>query len=487
MKKSFKILIVIAVFFSISSSIYCLNTEFNSEQNWFSYNNWPVISDLRFNPAVFVTRHDKDYTKYQLSGDQNNLDYKRFFDPDRTNQFNFTYQNLKILDEQSWLISTIEYNRLDHYGVNSSLERNYYDNYLSIIDSTTGNTTYEGPRIGVAYVRRLTGKLKWGINLDYFVERGLKDRFSSCLTITRFAQGGVGLGYTSADNRTVLGADFQYHSVQSNYEAVDDIYDAFITQYWGYYTTDPGRPYSKVVKIDTREGFDLSVQFNRKELLFSGVDVMFISTRWGQSSDVVIGTSSDPHPYGYWVREGLDWTGVLSIYPESSRFGGLISISNEYIDDWVETNKYSKLILTNNENKWSYAGRISYRLFNSLTIYGGYESSTNDTDYEEFLPDFNYDDKRTTEMASGGLNWKPGLLTNIWLEGKFGTIEPYYFWETDEFDVWTGRIRIEQNFLFGTLGIIFSGSEFVPAVIQTEAADPPSKITELNLEFYLLR
>ena len=199
----------------------------------YSVRNTYNLYDLVNNPAFLRLNNHEDLMTYEIrTGNQEN-GYQRAFDPERIETAGVDIFSYKALDEKSALATRIVYETSSLNNLYRSLEKDFYSDYFSYTDTTTGDVSYAGPRLSVIYNREIFSRLLTGLQIDYGIERGLKDVYTKCESISRNINVIWGLGYSSYSG-TSLGASVRYFDRQGSYEAVKEITDAIVNPEFKY-------------------------------------------------------------------------------------------------------------------------------------------------------------------------------------------------------------------------------------------------------------
>lgn len=455
MRIKFKISIFLVIFLLTMGTVRAYETEMFSEIDFFQDEYVrniiePNLYDISQNPALYRIGYQNNFTIYKITGNRELNSYSRYFDPRQKNDLGLDLQWIKQLSRNSTLASGVKYQRSDRIKVTRSLEKNYYDHYFGLTDTTTGNVEYQGPKLWVLYNHEIANRFLLGIELDYGVERGLKNIYTECETILRDIDVNIGIGYHSNDGKTIAGLSSRYFNRQGTYEAVKDYEDAVVKTWFGYNLYYPENPRSTNRKNDDREGYKVGGQLEKKDILDTGIGIRF-SGSYGQAKNTIeVGRPSYTQPRGYWEREGFQFTG--NIYYQKKLIDGQLYFKYRSYSDWASPKDYDVLTIENDEqiNKIGTFFKISPLAKLQLDL--GFELSTLSTDYSEYAADFYYDKTNNNNFILAGFQYQLNQISDIHLHGNFGSYDADFHWpETDSFNTIGIEAGYKRQFLFGKL------------------------------------
>ncbi|MEA3391629.1 MAG: hypothetical protein U9Q91_01475, partial [Candidatus Marinimicrobia bacterium] len=186
---------------------------------------------LTGSPASYIMyRESKEI--FRLETRFADLAYQRSYDPRATQLYRADFSAFRQINEKSFFSATISYDEYNQRDVFASMEKDFYDDYFSMIDSTLGNTKYYGPQLRIMYNFKLADNLFFGIDANYGVERSLKDTFPRTITIMRNSGYRAGLDYRTES--LTIGVHGRYYDDQTYYEAVKSYSDVKTKTYMGY-------------------------------------------------------------------------------------------------------------------------------------------------------------------------------------------------------------------------------------------------------------
>ena len=418
-----------------------------------------TVYQLSSNPALYRNSVKTDYTYYRFGASDRLNAFRRLYDPKRERDYGLSFFASKNLSENSTIAALAGYERTDYFNLYRSLEKDFYSNYFSYIDTTTGDVKYDGPHLWFLYNYTLADKVHLGIQVDYGVERGLKNVYTKCETIVRNTEFSTGIGY-QITNRAVAGAFIRYFSRQSQYEAVKEYQDALVKTYYGYHIFRVESPRSSNYKNDFREGYEYGFQFDTRDAILKGLEFQAMGSYGARLTDVDVGSSTSPRSRGYWVREGRRFISGLQYKPGESDIG--FSAFYEYGDfsDWAKSGLYEVVVLENEEIKNRYSLTLYLQPSEKIDLYIGNDIEEIDCDYTEYLGGFRYLKKRKNRSAFSEIlvRWNPVL--SLYLRGEVAEIQPEFYWNTDEFDINTLTLGLERLFVFATFGLELERSKW---------------------------
>ena len=449
-------------------SLTSLLTAYNNHlfQNLeFKYKYDDIMSDDNYsrNPAIFNVGVTQDYNFNTFYNGLIQNNYKRKFDPSMVRSYGASFFSYKILDRKSTLATSVVIDWSKHYSEFASLEKNFYDHYFSFADSTTGNTTYYGPRLWVLYQRKLTDKFISAFQIEYGIERGLKDVYTECMTIYRNVDVKSGLAYHSPDGSFVSGVYGRIFDRQGKYEAVEDLLDAINFTYIGYHVYRPESPRSSNNKSDRLTGYESGLYFSKNNFVISGLRLRSSILGGATESTIKTGSSSQPVRVGYWVRKAVNLENRLtySINVIRSEFGIIYNINNT--SDWAKHGHFEVNLLDYNATTNELGIDLKMMPLRFIMIKITYLSSSSDVDYDEYIADFTFNEKLSSNQLFFNGNIKLNSISNLYIGYENSVCEPYFYWDTPEFKKTNIYLAWDRLFVFGRIGIRINAGEWNPS------------------------
>lgn len=207
------------------------------------------IYDFGGNPAWLINDDKENWLKVTPSFNRNWGDYRRLYDSRSSSEEGISFTGLKPMGEKGTFLGRARYTYETRKDVPGSLEYNPYGGEaFRIADTTKGDFRYDGPGAGFIYSFELLPGLFTGIEADYSLLDGLKDRYSLAKTLLRDVRGKLGLAYAFRSN-LVLGADFELLDTQ---EALD-MEDALAQNQVEIYNYRGENYYTKVRRLNVKE------------------------------------------------------------------------------------------------------------------------------------------------------------------------------------------------------------------------------------------
>ena len=411
---------------------------------------------ISFNPALFKISYQEDIVYYKANSVDKINFFRRVYDPKRQKDYQLYFYTHKILDEKSTLAAAVRYNRADQYDVNRSLEKNFYDNYFSYIDTTKGNVKYDGPQLWFLYNYSLTNNLLLGFEIDYGIERSLKDVYTKCESLTRNLDLKIGAAFNSNNGNIVSGVFARYFSYEGQYNAVKELQDAFVRTYFGYHVFRDENPRSLNRKNDHKEGYELGAQLARKNILIDGLGIQLSGSYGTRYTDITVGSTTLPGDRGYWVRDGYRIFGAVFYQPVTSNF--MFQLFYEYKDfsDWAKSGDYNVVTIENDEIVHRFGSVLYLQLMKKVGVSTGFEMENIRSDYHEYIVKFDYNKDHLNWSSFADLKLAINQITNVHIKGTVGAIEPWFYWNTDKFDIIAFQYGFDRLFVFGTLGLDFN-------------------------------
>ena len=431
----------------------------------FKYQDGYSITDYEFsrNPAVFNMGVDRDYNLYRTYNGLLQNNNKRLFDPSMNRSYGVSFFSNKILDQKSTLATAVVFDWSKHYDEYGSLEKNFYEHYFAFADSTTGNTTYYGPRLWILYNRDISDQLVSALQIEYGIERGLKDVYTECMTIFRNVNVKLGIAYHSRDGSFVSGIFGRYFDRQGKYEAVDDLLDAVNFTYIGYHVYRPENPRSSNNKSDWATGHEAGLYFHKGDFLLKGIELRSTFLLGGFENTIKTGSSSQPIQVGYWVRNAIDLENRLAYRIDEfrSEIGLVYNINST--TDWAKHGQFEVNLLDNNSSSYDLGLDLKTKPFKMLIIEAGYAIGSGDVEYNEYTGDFTFDEKldRTRLYIDGDI--RLNSISNLYLGYENIVEEPFFYWNTPEFNISNVYLAWDRLFVIGRIGFRVDCSVWNPS------------------------
>ena len=436
------------------------------------------LYQISFNPALFKNSYQEDFVYYRANSVDKINFFRRVYDPKRQRDYQLYFYTHKTLDKKSTLAAAVRYNRADQYDVYRSLEKNFYDNYFSYIDTTKGNVKYDGPQLWFLYNYSLTNNLLLGFEIDYGIERSLKDVYTKCETVIRNLDLKFGAAFNSNNGNVVTGAFARYFSYEGQYNAVKELQDAFVRTYFGYHVFRDENPRSLNRKNDHKEGYEFGVQLARKNILIDGLGIQLSGSYGTRYTDITVGSTTLPGDRGYWVRDGYRIFGAVFYQPVTSHF--MFQLFYEYKDfsDWARAGEYNVVTIENDEVVHRFGSVLYMPLMSKVGVSTGFEIENIRSDYHEYIVKFDYKKDHLNWNGFADLKLAINQITNVHIKGNIRTVEPWFYWNTDKFDIVALQYGFDRLFVFGTLGLDFNYEIWEP-----DGADKNIKTFGLSISY----
>ena len=414
------------------------------------------LSKLTGNPACEILDENREiisiFTRFSDMG------YKRTYDPASTQLYLVDYSTSRRINEKSFFSAHISYDEYRQQDLFSSMEKDFYDDYFSMIDSTMGNAKYYGPKLGVLYNVQLAENLYFGIEGNYGIERSLKDTFPKTISIMRNSEYNLGLDYRK--ELFNIGIHGRYYDDQTYYEAVKSYSDVQTKTYIGYNVYFNESSGSKIEKKRARNGLEYGGHFR----LGNSQKISFSSSVSGLSrvsrADLI--RSSKTKERGLWQRQGINVLFDLAVRPLKALDAHLYGDYLHFVD-WGESRISNTLVLENEESYAHLGGLITYRPTMLQKVYLGGEIGKVTYDYKEYVFPF--------EEFKEGNEWKLYVGGNLYLTSKtkvkfnldYEKEIPKFYWDTQSFQNSSIAISLEQLFSFGYIEMQFENISKKPS------------------------
>ncbi len=419
----------------------------------YSVRNTYNLYDLVNNPAFLRLNNHEDLMTYEIrTGNQEN-GYQRAFDPERIETAGVDIFSYKALDEKSALATRIVYETSSLNNLYRSLEKDFYSDYFSYTDTTTGDVSYAGPRLSVIYNREIFSRLLTGLQIDYGIERGLKDVYTKCESISRNINVIWGLGYSSYSG-TSLGASVRYFDRQGSYEAVKEITDAIVNTYMGYHIYYPEQPRSTNEKKVYAEGIEIDGQLSKKGFLVPSLKIEIAGGYGAKENSINAGGSSNPVQRGYWIREGGFANSILTYGGKQSKIGLELMAGLKRYHDWASPGDYDVINIENSITDIHYGIKTIIPIQSiSLTI--GYEAGSEDVNYHEYTVDYVFDEQLSRSLIFTDVDISLNQVMQMHYSVWFSNFEPWFYWNTSSIQTQGIEMGVERLFVFGKIGVSF--------------------------------
>jgi hypothetical protein len=431
------------------------NPMFNQAETGY-HNHWLLTPyEMSANPALFQISFHKERVYYQgLTGDRLNF-FRRSFDPKRQQDYQLYFFASKQLDTRSMLAASAKYSHQEQLQVSRSLEKYFYDHYFAFTDTTVGNFYYAGPQLWFLYNLSLKERWQLGIQLNYGVERALKDVYTKCETILRNLDLTGGLGYVLDVGHAGLFA--RYFSYHGQYEAVKELQDALVKTFFGYHVYRDENPRSTNRKNDIREGYEFGAQMAFDRLGINGLGLQLLGSYSAKATNVAVGSTTTPQQRGYWVRSGWRLFAGLKYHSESDLtaggVGGQLYCEFRQLSDWAKAGSYNVIIIDNQMNIKRLGLDVIARPLKVLAVMGSLALEIVRNNYQEYIHPFAYQEDQQSWSTQLDLQLKVNPVLQLNLKGRYSKLEPYFYWDNRSFDIIGAEIGAEQLFVFGYIGL----------------------------------
>jgi hypothetical protein len=171
------------------------------------------------NPAALLRDRLIDRLLIVPQGQSEWGDYRRQYDPRRTNAFGIAFDGVKTLGDVGTFRGSTSYDVENRYDVFRTLKRApYAGEAFFVTDTSTGDITFNGPSVAFAYGYELLRGFLVGGEVRYRVLDGLKDNCSQAKTTLRDVAGTAGVAWEPEEGLAV-GFTFRPFDTQEHIEA----------------------------------------------------------------------------------------------------------------------------------------------------------------------------------------------------------------------------------------------------------------------------
>lgn len=398
--------------------------------------------ELCGNPAAKVYRGN--IQSYSVNGRLGNYNYHRIYDPLSDRNIVAEFKALMQINEAAFFQAGISYDDYRQQQIFGSMEKDFYDDYFSMIDSTLGDVAYYGPQLNILYNVRLAGNLYLGLEGNYGIERSLKDTFPKTITIMRNSTYRAGLEYRGG--AAAIGIFGQFHDNQKHYEAVKEYSEVKPKTYFGYNVFYNELSSSKSEKVRNRNGLEYGLHFRLGRAESGSLRAGISGFKNMSKADLIRGSYTRER--GLWQREGLHLFSTLNIRPQKIYTLQLYGDFLNY-NDWGASNISNTLVLENKERFLTLGLDLGYRPSMLQRIYVGTELRHVSYAYTEYI--FPFHDERSGRewvLHAGGSAYV-SAKDRIGIAFSYGTEIPRFYWGTEGFENLRAKISLEHLFSFG--------------------------------------
>jgi hypothetical protein len=375
--------------------------------------------------------------------------YKRTYDPSAVQDILARYYTLRQINETSFFAAGISYNDLRLRDMYGSREKDFYDDYFSMVDSSAGTTAYYGPQLELLYNVEIAKDLYFGIMGNYGVERGLKDTFPETITIMRNSSYRTGFDYRKPS--FALGVFARYYDDQSFYESVKSYTEVIPKTFIGYHVFYNENATSTSKKKRTRNGFEAGANLRLGGQGNTVLNVSGSALHRISRSEIY---SAYSKPRGLWQRQGFQ---ILSELTQTINEDIKTRLYFEHLQysDWGKSLISNALVLENEEKYTHLGAMMQYKPTVTQKAYLGAEIGKVSYDYIEYVFPF--------EDARSGVEWNIltgadimlSSVTSLSFDLEYGKEVPRFYWETNSFQNTEIGIKLEQLFSFGYIALKF--------------------------------
>ncbi|MBO8130410.1 MAG: hypothetical protein H0Z29_02710 [Candidatus Marinimicrobia bacterium] len=426
------------------------------ERSWYdSLSSSGITNSLEVNPVRLLYTNNNDSSVIGLYLHNTNFGYKREYDPESVFEFGLIYRNYKTLSDKNIISSRIYYCQFDYLKLGRSLEKSFYDNYFSIIDTTVGNVSYNGPVLSFADLYRWRGGLIAGFLINYGIERGLKDVYTKCETIARNFDSSIGVGFKG--KRINSSVYFRYLNNQRKYEAVKEYQDALIRTFYGFHIYKIEEPGVSKKKDYSSQGWEIGGGFEYN--FFKGWNLNIEYYVGMKEAKIAVNNGSVMKPRGDWVREGYFIN--AGIIKKSGIISSGLCFYRKEISDWAESSEYKVLILENNMKENFISGSLDiFFVDRYFGINVGFGRSN--VDYVEYNSKFNSVStlKKFKIKLNSGLKLKDNF--NLDLNYFISTFDTDFRWDTDSIFLSQISIVLSKLTIYGSVKTSISLKSYKP-------------------------
>jgi hypothetical protein len=356
--------------------------------------------------------NSKLQTRLDISPEYNSHlgNYRRLFSAERVDNYNTNFIGVKPLGASGTFMGKASYDyqvRKNNYR--TLTKDTYAGDAFFFTDTTTGNTTYNGPLFELSHSLRIYKSLYAGGGIGYKILNGLKDVYTYGETVFRNVYGNFGLAYQFPDN-IVAGISIRSFNSQERIEASDVNLMTVRTYHWrGETHFIELRGSSQNYKL-AKNGNVLSTQLyfhpNNKIEIGMAADYDLHSTKVLFPVGSLIDVADGYADFDYLTFRGK------ARYAVSDNLLAAVSISAFNNHSWSENVKHNTLLW-----EWNYSGAKvgfggSYNFNSRLLIAAELEGSYIYSDSSKYIDDKNSSVAAlNSTLRIGAEYYASGLLT----------------------------------------------------------------------------
>ncbi len=395
LEKGWRLIIFVLMFSVFNSTLLHAQKSRTSAMGGISYS--VIDQDESFDPfqlggnTAWLVK-SKQQTRLDISPNYNSHfgNYRRTYSAQRVNNYNANFIGVKPLGASGTFMGKASYdyqNRIKNYR--TLIKDSYAGDAFSFTDTTTGNTTYNGPLFELSHSLRIYKSLYAGGGVGYKILNGLKDVYTYGETVFRNVYGNFGLAYQFSDD-IVAGFSIRAFNSQERIEANDVNLMTVRTYHWrGETHFIELRGSSQNYKL-AKKGSVFSSQFyfhpNNKIEIGLAADYDLHSTKVLFPVGSLIDVEDGFADFDYFTFRGK------ARYAVSDNLLSAISISAFKNHSWSENVKHNTLLW-----EWNYTGVKfglggSYNINSSLLIAVELEGSYISSDSSKYI------DNRSTSV-----------------------------------------------------------------------------------------
>lgn len=337
---------------------------------------WQYVGDLRSMPQHLFLAPYREGQVYTLYYDHTASPYRRPFDAARVAVYGGRLITFRKLDSRTVLYAAIDFKNEYFSQRTRSLEKSFYNSLVSITDSTTGNFQYNGPLVDFALSKQFTNKLNWSFQVNYGVEKGLKDVYSKAETRELNVDFITALRYQMLSAAAVDIWGRRLHSL-CHYEMVKEYSSAEIETWYGETMYRYEINSSSVDVLTNHDGYEFG----------GGLRLSPVTSHWqaylSGNTGVEInamnqGSSSATSDRGYWRKDASDY--LIWAKHQGSALGMAFFVRYQNSFEWGRTGIYQATFAENTVTNAS-AG-MDLQMMNSASIMTDISARFNQLNYD---------------------------------------------------------------------------------------------------------
>jgi len=412
--------------------------------------------DFGGNPAYLMLDEQETHLRINPSAGYSWGDLRRIYDSEGNDIYGINFRGIKSLGKKGTFLGYTSYNHEIRKNYNRTLTYNTYSGEsFYLVDTTSGDFRYSGPKINIQYSWPVMDGLYLGASVAYQLLDGLKSVYTNAQTIYREVDVNLGAAYLPVKNM-IIGVNTGYTDFQETIEAKDvNLLEVELFNYRGdtYFIKQRGS--SETQKIRKKK-FTLSGQFfyQYENLVNWGIQGNY----YPSNSKILVPQSGfiDVEE-GYSAFDSYDIQSIIKT-GQFENINAAVSVGYFKRDSWSRNSKINLLLWEWNTNAIQGGAGISYKI-NSLGLLAGGEIEFRRTTADSSK----YIDNRYTNQSFNDMLVKFGFELEVM---KNAFLRSGINYGTKEFDLITGGKDVDIMLVTFGIGYPLFESLYIDAYLE---------------------